>query len=564
MDGVRGGRQVLRILGLGEDEEQVYRTLLRLSTTQRGQLARYVPLTDERIARALDGLRERGLVAPAGAGPDPPLRPLPPDVALGDELLRQQHTLDQARHRVAQLTEEYRAGLRRHDADHLVEIVTGADALRARLRRLQDDARTEVLWFCRANPLAMPGPENVEEFAALARGVSYRAIYERDLLAEPGALADVEKAVRCGEQARVTDTLPVRLAIADRTTAICPLVPDRTSGEPSAALIGRVRPRRPARTPPQRSPYAPSTVCSTVFPDPSAARTRSETLPLPTGTVASYAVPEPRTGTGRQCPPSSKETSTVTVVPAGAGRPAWWRRVSPTVCDRSPSTIPDRSVGTRVIDLEQWQRLGVGAGRSGRAELPGGAGPRRPPPLVAGIDPRVQPDSLDAAAEPSGRRRCGHPGLRGAQRGPEAGQLLLADREGRAVDAGQRPYVRRLGGERADPVGAAVPVPDDQRQPTGGAVAEPVRDELLDVEQVRVQHPTGQVRHHVGGQHPELPVDGEGVEGDLLPAGRGPDGGRQPSGRRLVQLDDVAGDEGDPRRGGPAGGGRRSGSRWRG
>lgn len=230
---------MLRILGLGEDEEQVYRALLRLSTTQRGQLARYVPLTDERIARALDGLRERGLVAPAGAEPDPPLRPLPPDVALGDELLRQQHTLDQARHRVAQLTEEYRAGLRRHDADHLVEIVTGADALRARLRRLQDDARTEVLWFCRANPLAMPGPENVEEFAALARGVSYRAIYERDLLAEPGALADVEKAVRCGEQARVTDTLPVRLAIADRTTAICPLVPDRTSGEPSAALIGR-------------------------------------------------------------------------------------------------------------------------------------------------------------------------------------------------------------------------------------------------------------------------------------------------------------------------------------
>ncbi|PWU59185.1 helix-turn-helix transcriptional regulator, partial [Micromonospora globispora] len=64
MDGVRGRRQVLRILGLGEDEEQVYRTLLRLSTTQRGQLARYVPLTDERIARALDGLRERGLVAP--------------------------------------------------------------------------------------------------------------------------------------------------------------------------------------------------------------------------------------------------------------------------------------------------------------------------------------------------------------------------------------------------------------------------------------------------------------------------------------------------------------------
>ncbi len=230
---------MLRILGLGEDEEQVYRALLRLSTAGRAELARQLPLPADRIARALDGLRGRGLVAPAGAEPDPPLRPLPPDVALGDELLRQQQSLDSARRRVAQLTEEYRARVRRHDADHLVEIVTGTDALRARLRRLQDDARADVLWFCRANPLAMPGPENEEEFAALARGVSYRAIYERDLLAEPGALADVEKAVRSGEQARVTGLLPVRLAIADRTTAICPLVPDRASGEPSAAVIGR-------------------------------------------------------------------------------------------------------------------------------------------------------------------------------------------------------------------------------------------------------------------------------------------------------------------------------------
>ncbi|MDZ5447190.1 MULTISPECIES: helix-turn-helix domain-containing protein [Micromonospora] len=239
MDSTSGGRQVLRILGLGEDEEQVYRALLRVSAAGPAELARQVPLPADRVARALAGLRDCGLVAPAGAEPDPPLRPLPPDVALGDELLRQQQSLDSARRRVAQLTEEYRAGVRRHDADHLVEIVTGPDALRARLRRLQDDARVEVLWFCRANPLAMPGPENVEEFAALARGVSYRAIYERDLLAEPDALADVEKAVRSGEQARVTGLLPVRLAIADRATAVCPLVPERASGEASAAVIGR-------------------------------------------------------------------------------------------------------------------------------------------------------------------------------------------------------------------------------------------------------------------------------------------------------------------------------------
>ncbi|MFC0005491.1 HTH domain-containing protein [Micromonospora siamensis] len=239
MDATGGGRQVLGILGLDEDEEQVYRVLLRLSTGRPAELGAQLPLDADRLGRALSGLRERGLVAPNGTAPDAPLRPLPPDVALGDELLRHQQSLESARRRVAQLTEEYRAGVRRHDADHLVEIITGADALRARLGRMQDEARVEVLWFCRANPLAMSGPENLGEFPALARGVSYRAIYERDLLAEPAALADVEKAVRSGEQARVTDLLPVRLAVADRATAICPLVPDRASGEPTAAVIGR-------------------------------------------------------------------------------------------------------------------------------------------------------------------------------------------------------------------------------------------------------------------------------------------------------------------------------------
>jgi DNA-binding NarL/FixJ family response regulator len=104
---------------------------------------------------------------------------------------------------------------------------------------MQDTARDEILWFCRANPLAMQGPENQEESSALARGVRYRAIYERELLEKPGELASIVESVAAGEEARTLPVLPVRLAIADRTLALCPLVPDesRGVGEPTAALI---------------------------------------------------------------------------------------------------------------------------------------------------------------------------------------------------------------------------------------------------------------------------------------------------------------------------------------
>jgi hypothetical protein len=85
----------------------------------------------------------------------------------------------------------------------------------------------------------MQGPENAEENNALTRGVRYRAIYERGLLEKPGELVSILEAVGLGEQARTLPILPVRLAIADRTLAICPLVPDdvRGVGEPTAALI---------------------------------------------------------------------------------------------------------------------------------------------------------------------------------------------------------------------------------------------------------------------------------------------------------------------------------------
>lgn len=230
---------MLDVIGLTPAEEELYRCLLQLTTARIDELVHRLHRPREQVVAQVEALRAKGLVQRSDTDPDAPLRPTAPDVALGATLLRRQEDLETARRLVTQLAEEYRSGLRRHHVDHLVEVITGARVLRDRLRDLQNSARTEVLWFCRANPLAMAGPENVEEFDALARGVSYRAIYERDLLLEQGALADLAKGVAAGEQARVLDRLPVRLAIVDASTAICPLVPDLAGGEPSAAVIGR-------------------------------------------------------------------------------------------------------------------------------------------------------------------------------------------------------------------------------------------------------------------------------------------------------------------------------------
>ncbi|WP_246607674.1 TrmB family transcriptional regulator [Paractinoplanes toevensis] len=219
---------------LPQSEEQAYRLLVRMAGAGVEEFAERAGIGSGHALAVLEELRRRGLVT---AGPT--YRALPPDVALGEVLLREQEHLESARHMVAALSEEYRSNTRWRSAEHLMEIVVGAPALRERLREMQDSAKEEIRWFCRANPIAMYGTENAEETPALTRGVRYRAIYERALLDKPGELASIVEAVGMGEQARTLPVLPVRLAIADRNLAICPLVPDaaRGAGQPTAALI---------------------------------------------------------------------------------------------------------------------------------------------------------------------------------------------------------------------------------------------------------------------------------------------------------------------------------------
>lgn len=114
--------------------------------------------------------------------------------------------------------------MRRRDAGQLLEVITGAEALRQHLRQIQTSVREEMLWFCKAQYVAMPSGSNTEEFEALARGVRYRVLYEKAFFDDEGAVDNVVAGVRAGEVARAVPQLPLRLAIADRAVAVFPLV----------------------------------------------------------------------------------------------------------------------------------------------------------------------------------------------------------------------------------------------------------------------------------------------------------------------------------------------------
>ncbi|WP_222851425.1 LuxR C-terminal-related transcriptional regulator [Phytoactinopolyspora mesophila] len=225
-------------VGLSAAEERMYRLLVGVVEADSVAMAAMLEVTASEAQNVLDSLHAKGLVSRRVNGESVRFTVTAPDIGLGPLLLSGQEALERARGAVAHLADEYRSSVRRRDATQLVEVVTGAPAIRQQLRNLQLGTREESLWFCRSGHVAMPSEDNNEEFEMLARGVRYQVIYEQALLEEPGMITNVAAGIRQGEQARATPHLPVRMVIADRQLALCPLVRGGDGpGEPTAALV---------------------------------------------------------------------------------------------------------------------------------------------------------------------------------------------------------------------------------------------------------------------------------------------------------------------------------------
>nr|WP_237530588.1 helix-turn-helix domain-containing protein [Streptomyces sp. SID7813] len=229
----------MEIAGLSPDEESVYALLVTFGRAGAADLAERDGMPVERMDRVLESLTAKGLASPTDGVPRL-YQAAPPDVALLPRLKRSAEALDLAQHEAARLIESYRDTMRRRDAGQLLEVITGAEALRQHLRQIQTSVREEMLWFCKAQYVAMPSGSNTEEFEALARGVRYRVLYEKAFFDDEGAVDNVVAGVRAGEVARAVPQLPLRLAIADRAVAVFPLVaggPHGSPEEPTTALV---------------------------------------------------------------------------------------------------------------------------------------------------------------------------------------------------------------------------------------------------------------------------------------------------------------------------------------
>ncbi|MFD9502862.1 transcriptional regulator TrmB [Streptomyces sp. NPDC060035] len=226
---------MLDVLGLEPDDEHVYRALLGRPNSTAILLSDLLDVSQAHIDKALCHLVGWGLVISSADGL---FTAAPPAMALGALISQRQDGLRMAEQALVTFAEEHRAAMTGNSISDLIEVVTGVDAIRHRFLQVQQAARTQVRTFITAPFVAVPPDENSAEPMAIGRGVHFRAVLDRAVLAEPGIITDAIDSLRNGVELRVADQLPMKLVLADADLGLVPLAVT-PAGEPGAVLLHR-------------------------------------------------------------------------------------------------------------------------------------------------------------------------------------------------------------------------------------------------------------------------------------------------------------------------------------
>jgi sugar-specific transcriptional regulator TrmB/DNA-binding CsgD family transcriptional regulator len=227
---------VLGALGLSSLEEAAYRRLVGVPSTSAESLADAEGVRVPEVLAALASLEEKGLVARSTATPGDYVAS-PPALAVGSMIVERRDEIRRAELELERLVAEYRGAASDRASTEVVDVVHGEQAVAQRFAQLQRGAAHEVLALVKSTVALVPAEDNVDEQVAVSRGVTYRVVVERSAMEKPGFLDMVAESVEAGERVRVTDRLPLRLLIADRSVALLPLAPTSEDSGAGALVI---------------------------------------------------------------------------------------------------------------------------------------------------------------------------------------------------------------------------------------------------------------------------------------------------------------------------------------
>ncbi|MGZ3146984.1 helix-turn-helix domain-containing protein [Lentzea chajnantorensis] len=167
-------------------------------------------------------MRELGLVRHL---PGDVWQAVAPDLAVEALIAAREEANRRARADVGPLMELYLRNRDEEQADNaFVEVVSGVAAVRELWHALLRGAREEVCVLDQPPYVTPLGQHVALEDETRERDVRWRVVYDRSAVDIPGRVVEIIDLVAAGERARVTPTLPFKLAVIDTHAAVLPVV----------------------------------------------------------------------------------------------------------------------------------------------------------------------------------------------------------------------------------------------------------------------------------------------------------------------------------------------------
>ncbi len=211
---------LLGVAGLPETDERVYLFVVHRGRTRPEDVAARFDLAVPEAEQRLEALRDRGLVT-TWQGQREVYAAVDPRSALGAVADRVDKQVRRLREQIPALAGQFERGLTDVGGAAHTQVVTEVADVAGWFVRLQHQARSELVIFDR--PPYIASPQEPLESTVIARGITWRAVYAADSFSREGAWDEAFRLADQGEQGRVVPQLPIKLVVADRSTALVAL-----------------------------------------------------------------------------------------------------------------------------------------------------------------------------------------------------------------------------------------------------------------------------------------------------------------------------------------------------
>lgn len=192
------------------------------------ELAVGLEVSENRIREALDLLSELALVRSSDRSGSR-LHAVNPQLGMQillshqqADLARQQQRLEESRAVATELIAEFTGASGIAPDDSGLTVIWGLEQIRDNLHLLNEQVQEEFITFA---PGGLQTDENMKAAQPLnrkllGRGVRMRTVYLDSLTNDPGSVAHAKQLVELGAQVRTAPSLPTRMIVCDRSTAI--------------------------------------------------------------------------------------------------------------------------------------------------------------------------------------------------------------------------------------------------------------------------------------------------------------------------------------------------------